>query len=303
MSRFGIANRFEIHGRPEERIDDQKFSWVGIVGGRYFEAMGIPLLRGRFPGDADTEATEPVFVIDEALAQRYWPDTDPVGTRLTWPSESRTLSGPIIGVVRSVRWEAMSADPPASAYWWFPHAPGREFTVVARTDGDSTAIAGLLAVTVREIDPNQPVAEIRTMEDVVSADLARPRFTMILLGSFAAAALLLAAIGLYGVIAFAVAQRTREIGIRCALGAQPADVFRMVLQRGLMLVAAGLAIGVMASLALGRVVAGLLYEVSPQDPLTLLSVAALLSGISIAAMCPPARRATRIDPLAAIRTE
>jgi putative ABC transport system permease protein len=244
-----------------------------------------------------------VFVIDEALAQRYWPGTDPVGARLTWPDDSRMPSGPVIGVVRSVRWEAMSVNPPASAYWWFPHAPGREFTVVARIDGDPNVIAGILPATVREIDPNQPVGEIRTMEDFVSADLARPRFTMILLAGFAAAALLLAAIGLYGVIAFTVAQRTREIGIRAALGARPGDVFRLVLQRGLMLVGGGLVVGVMAALALGRFVAGLLYGVSPQDPLTLLSVGGFLTGISIAAICLPARRATRIDPLAAIRTE
>ena len=166
MSDFGIAERFEIEGRPDTDIDDQKFSWVAIVGGRYFEAMGIPLLRGRLPGAADTEKTEPVFIIDEGLARLYWPDTDPIGTRLIWPSDDNprlaghiagALSGQIVGVVGSVRLQGMAADSPAGAYWWFPNAPSRELTIVARTQGDPAAMASVISAQVRHIDPNQPV--------------------------------------------------------------------------------------------------------------------------------------------------
>jgi putative ABC transport system permease protein len=164
-------------------------------------------------------------------------------------------------------------------------------------------MVGPISGQVREIDPNQPVAEIRALEDFVSADLARPRSTMLLIGSFAAAALLLAAIGLYGVIGFAVAQRTPEIGVRVALGAQHRDVLRLVMRRGMLLVGTGLAIGIAAALALGRVVAGLLYSVAPGDPTTLLAVTLFLTAVAIVATYLPARRATLVDPLVALRTE
>lgn len=304
MSRFGVANRFEIEGRAETRIDDQKFSWVSVVGGRYFEAMGIRLIRGRFPGDGDTEKTRPVFVIDENLARRYWADENPIGARLIWRrADGERLAGDIVGVAASVRWIGLAADAPASAYWSFAHAPSRELTVVTRTVGRPMAMAGLISSQVREIDASQPVAEIRTLQDFVSDDLARPRFTMLLLAGFAAAALLLAGIGLYGVIAFSVAQRTWEIGVRVALGAQPRDVLRLVMYRGMLLVGIGVAVGTAGALASGRVVAGLLYSVTPTDPATLSAAALFLAGVAMLAMYIPARRATRVDPMMAVRTE
>jgi putative ABC transport system permease protein len=167
--------------------------------------------------------------------------------------------------------------------------------------GDPIAMARVIADQVRAIDANQPVGEVRTMQDVVAADLARPRFTMMLLGSFAAAALLLAAIGLFGVIAFAVAQRAREIGIRVALGAQRRDVLRLVMRHGMQLVGAGLAIGLAAALAAGHAVAGLLFGVTPSDPLTLATVAVVLASTAAVAIYLPARRATQVDPTVALR--
>jgi putative ABC transport system permease protein len=303
MNRIGAGGAFEIEGRPAPRVGGQPGSWISVVGGDYFEAMGIPLLRGRFFSDVDTEDTQPVFIIDEELARRHWPGEDPIGTRVTWRKEGRTLSGEIIGVVGSVRWGGMAATPPATTYWWFPQAPGRQLTIVARTVGDPIAIAGAIAAQVREMDPNQPVAEIRAMRDFISADLAQPRFTMLLLGSFAAAAVLLAAIGLYGVIAFGVAQRTREIGVRVALGAQHGDVLRLVMRRGMLLTGIGLAIGIASALALGRVVASLLYGVKPADPATLLAVTLFLTTVAMLATYIPARRATRADPMVALKSE
>ncbi len=305
MSRFGAANRFEIEGRPERRIDDQKFSWVSVVGGRYFEAMGIPLIRGRFPGAADTDETQPVFIIDEQLGRLHWPGADPIGARITWTQGNGKgpLTGEIVGVVGSVRWQGMAADPPATAYWWFPQAPGRELTIVARTFADPLPLAGAIAAQVGKIDPNQPVADVRALQDLVSADLAQPRFTMLLFGSFAGAALLLAGIGLYGVMVFGVTQRTREIGVRVALGAQRGDVLRLVMRHGMLLVGIGLAIGTAAALALGRIVAGLLYGVTPADPPTMLTVAVFLAAVAMVATYLPARRAARVDPIAALKTE
>jgi len=270
----------------------------------YFDAMGIPLIRGRLPSRTDTEKTTPVFVINEALARRDWPDQNPIGARLSWSTgDGENFSGDIIGVVGNVRWQGLAASPPPATYWWSPQAPARELTIVARTDGDPVTMAGAIAAQVRAIDPNQPVAQIRAMQDLVSADLARPRFTMLLLTGFAATALVLAAIGLYGVIAFTVTERTREIGVRLALGAQKGDVLRLVMRHGLRLTGAGLLLGAAAALALGRVVAGLLYGVTPSDPGTLLGVALFLAVVAAGAIYLPARRAMRVEPMVALKAE
>ena len=321
MSRFGGAAVFEIEGRPEVRSEDLPGSWISVVGGRYFDAMGIPLIRGRLFTDADTKNTEPVFVIDEQAARRHWPDQDPIGSRITWPAgvqqfvtgvdvgdgkaanESEPLTGTVIGVVGSVRWGGRAVAPPATAYWWFPQVPARQLTIVTRTAGDPIRMAAAITNQVREIDPNQPVAEVRAMRELVSADLAQPRFTMLLLGSFAASALLLAAIGLYGVIAYGVTERAREIGVRMALGAQHTDVLRLIMQRGMLLTGIGIVIGITLALALGHLMSGLLYGITPRDPTTLLGVAVFLACVALLATYLPARRATQLDPSVALKYE
>jgi hypothetical protein len=192
MSRFGVAGVFDIEGHPQARGQDRPASWISIVGGRYFEAMGIPLICGRLFDDGDSGNTSPVFIIDERVARRYWPGQDPIGARITWPkglqqtNESEPLTGEIIGVVGSVRWGGMAVEPPATTYGWFPQVPAPQITIVTRTVNDPIAMAGVIANQVEELDPNQPIAEIRTMPDFVSADLAQPRFTVLLLGSLAA---------------------------------------------------------------------------------------------------------------------
>ncbi len=306
LSNSARADRFEIVGRPEARLEDQKFALTAVISGRYFEAMQIPLIRGRVPNANDTAATEPVFVIDEGLAREYWPGRDPIGERLSWsmaPARKTPLTGQIIGVVGSVRWTGLTGKAWSSAYIWFPNLPGREISVVARTTGDPSAVAAPMAAVVSAIDPNQPVSDVRVMGELVSAELARPRFTMLLLGVFAAAALLLAALGLYGVLAFAVVQRTREIGIRVALGAQARDVLHLVIRRGALLIGAGLLIGLASALALGRFVVTLLYGVTPRDLPTLAAVTVFLVVIGSLATYLPARRAVRVDPMDALRAE
>ena len=303
MSNFGIGGNFEIAGRPPLGTAEQPASFKSVVGGDYFETMRIPLLRGRLFSTSDTKDTQPVFVIDDELARRYWPGEDPIGARITWREQTGPLSGVIVGVVGSVRWASMAARPNATTYWWLPQIPGPELTIVARTDGDGATISRAIADQVRQLDASQPVGEIRPLRDYVSEDLAQPRFTMLLLTAFASAALLLAAIGLYGVIAFNVTQRTREIGVRVALGAQYRDVLRLVMSRGVLLLVVGLAIGIVASLAMGRVVAGLLYGVTPADPVTLATMTAFLTVVALVANYLPARRAARVDPMVALRIE
>ena len=304
MSRGGAANRFEIEGRAETRVEDQKFSWVSIVGGRYFEAMGIPLLRGRLPGREDTDTTEPVFVIDEALARRYWPNADPVGAHLTWHrDDNERWTGVVIGVVGSVKFRGLASDAPASAYWWFPQAPTRDFSLVVRSTTDAASVASATAGAIRRIDPNQAVADVRALAAFVSDDLARPRFAMQLLGGFAVIALLLAGMGLYGVVAFWVARRTSEIGLRVAIGAQPGDVLWLVMRRTVLLVAGGVAIGLVASMVSAQALAGLLYGVTPADPTALVLATLFLVLVAMLAAYLPARRALHVDPVVALRAD
>jgi predicted permease len=303
LSNIGAGGSFEVEGRPPLPPAERLGSWITVVGGDYFAAMGVPLLRGRVFTAADTADTTPVFVIDELLANREWPNADPIGARMTWRFSSGALTGEVIGVVGSVRYGAMAEDPVAATYFWFPQRPGRDLSIVVRTSGNPLDAAGPIAAEVRAIDPSQPVADIRLLHDFVSSDLSQSRFTLWVLAGFASAALLLAAIGLYGVIAFGVSRRRQEIGIRIALGAGRADVLRMVMVRGLLLTMAGLAIGAAAALALGRVMAGLLYGIAPSDPATLAAVTATLAAVAVAATLLPALRATRVDPVTALRSE
>jgi putative ABC transport system permease protein len=304
LSRTAGGAPFEIEGRPPARPDERPGSIVSTVGGRYFEAMGIPLIRGRLPDDRDTERSVPVVVVDEALERRFWPDGDAVGARITWREEGdRVTTREVIGVVRSVRWTGLSAPAGGTTYFWLPQDPKRQLTVVARTSGPAAPAIQTLASAVSAVDPTQPAADRRLMGELVSDDLARPRLTMQILGGFAVVALLLAAIGLYGVIACAVAERTREIGIRVALGAERRDLIGLVMRQGLTPVVVGLGLGAAVVLVLGRLVQGLLYDLTPYDPASLLLAAAVLGSIASIAAYVPARTASRLNPVHALRAE
>jgi len=304
MSRGGAADRFEIEGRPETRVEDQKFSWVSIVGGRYFEAMGIPLLSGRLPGREDTETSEPVFVIDESLARRYWPNADAVGAHLTWHRENNELlTGRVIGIVGSVRFLGLASDAPSSAYWWFPQAPTRDFALAVRSTSDAASLAPVVSSVIKRLDPNQPVADVRALADFVAEDLSRPRFAMQLLGGFAVVALLLAGMGLYGVVAFWVARRASEIALRVAIGAQPGDVLWLVMRRTVLLVGGGVTIGLGASVAIANTLTSLLYSVTPADPAALTLATLFLIAVAMLAAYLPARRALQVDPIVALRAD
>jgi len=198
---------------------------------------------------------------------------------------------------------ASAAEPPGTTYLWLPQRPGREITLVARVNGDPPDTVKALMRVFGAIDPRQPVSDIRTLDDLVAADIARPRFTMLVLIGFAAVAIALAAIGLYSVISFNVLQRTREIGVRLALGAQRHDVIGLFLSAGLLVTGAGLIVGVGCTLALGRVIGALLYGVSSRDPVTVLAATLFVLAVAIVATFVPAIRATRVDPVVALRRE
>ena len=270
----------------------------------YFAVLGIPLLKGRRFTEADMRnaggpiAEGAVAVIDEAMAKRYWPGQDAVGKQLGWSAR-----GPwsiIAGVVGTVHGKDLTDEPKGTVY--FPYRLSG-MTLLVRTAGDPRALAATLRQEVLAVDPDQPVYDVKTMEERVSASLEQRRFAATLLALFAALALVLASIGLHGVIAYLVAQRTPEIGIRMALGAQRADILRLVLRQGLVLTLAGLAVGLAASLAATRFLETLLFGVTATDPLTLAAVAALLCVVALAACYFPARRALRVDPIVALRYE
>jgi predicted permease len=304
LTNVGEGSTFQIEGRTYARPDEQPGSWRSVVGGRYFETMGIPLIRGRLPGSRDTDRTQPVVVIDEVLARRYWPNSDPVGAGLRFnTADGANAASVVIGIVGSVRWMASAAEPPGTTYLWFPQQPRREITLVARLNGASGDTATALRRVFTESDPGQPVSDVRMLDDFVAADIARPRFTMWVLTGFAAVAIVLAAIGLYSVISFDVLQRTREVGVRLALGAQRRDVIRLFMSTGLLAAGVGVIAGLGCTLAVGRVVEALLYGVSPRDPMSIVAATLLVAVVAIVATYVPAFRATRVDPVVALRRE
>jgi putative ABC transport system permease protein len=310
VSRLPLASpsmtvRLDVEGRPPAE------PWRGqsVVGMRsvtpdYFRTMGVPVRRGRAPTAQDDAGALPVAVLNETAARRFFGDAPAVGRRVRF-SWSR-LGGAwhtVVGVVGDVRHEGLAAPPAPEAY--VPHAqlPLATMHVVVRTTREPLAVAGDVRGAVRTLDAQLPLAELRTLEGVVAASVARPRFLATLLAVFAAVALGLAAIGVFGLLSYAVAQQTREIGVRLALGARPGRVVRLVVGRAFRLVLVGLALGAGAALALGRVLEGLLYGVRPADPVTLGGVVLVL-GLTAALACAlPARRAARVDPAVALRAE
>jgi putative ABC transport system permease protein len=272
----------------------------------YFEAMGIPLRRGRLFTAADRRDSQPVMVVSEALAQRFWPDRDPIGRRIR---ASTPRWHTVVGVVADVRHNGLTAA--VKGTWYVPRsqfdlATGAAIypmTLVIRTAGDPAAWAAPVRAAIHAIDPRLPLSAVRSLDDVVAGAVAKQRFTTFFLLLCSALALTLAAVGVYGVVRFRVGARSREIGLRMALGARPGQLLRRVVSQGMGPVAAGLAIGSFAALGLTRFLGGLLYGVEPQDPLTLLASVITLALVALAATWLPARRAVRVDPLAVLREE
>ncbi len=299
----------DIDGYVEAPGRTAKGDWQ-IVSDGAFEAMGARLIRGRWITPADTSGSQPVVVVNETMARTYWPDGQAIGGRVRVGGDMARPKAVVVGIVADERHNGVTAA--VKEKFYVPHSQWHVLTrgslirntfVVVRAAGDPLALAGPIREAVRRVDPRLPVAGVRPMTDVVATALATPRLTSVLLGTFAALALALAVVGLYGVLSYVVARRTHEIGIRLAIGASRSGVVLMIVRHGLALAAAGIVGGLMAAVALSQTLRGLLYDVGPYDPLTFVAGPATMLLVAVLASLVPALRAVRVSPVAALRTE
>jgi len=302
-ARRGAAT-ITIDGQESDATSRVPTVQTNVASAGYFELMKIRLQRGRTFTDGDDQRTQPVAVISASMARRYWPHEDPIGRRVHFGGpQSKSPWMTVVGVVDDVKGERIEDEPPPMLYRPLRQASNLLLSLVLKTEGDPRQVGAALAREVRAADPDQPTYGVKTMDDIVTAATASRRFATELLGIFAALALVLAAVGIYGVMAFLVGQRTREIGIRIALGAEPRAVVRLILAQALGLAAAGVIVGAIGAAALTRVLAGMLFEVGPTDPATYGGIAVLLAVTAGAAAWRPARRAAGVDPIVALRVE
>jgi predicted permease len=311
FSGIGGGASFEIEGRPRLPGDPGPHGDVREVSSGYFETMGIPLVRGRTFTDQDRNGSQPVAMIDENLARLYWPNDDPIGKHMK--INDRDPWSTIVGVVAPVRHSQVVGEEASTegtegsgkGVYYFPlyQTEAASVFLIARSNGNPASVATTIREAVRGVDPNQPISDVKTMDQRIALSMGPRRSAVALLSVFAVAAIVLAAIGLFGLVRYSVAQRTQEIGIRMALGAQPGDVMGMVVREGGRLALAGICIGAVLAFVLMQVVKSLLYGVSAADPLTFLGVAGLLAAVALVACYIPARRAMRVDPLVALRYE
>jgi putative ABC transport system permease protein len=301
-----IGTNIHIAGRPDSDAEPQIVPNIQSITPGYLRTLGVALRRGRaFTERDNVPGAPPVVMINEALARRFWPDypngQDPVGQRISTGFDKAIGWMEIVGIMADVHDQGLAADAEQALYLPTALHPPQVAYLAARTEGDPHRFVNTIRTQVLAIDGDQPVSDVKTMDEVIEASIGQRRLTMLLLGVFAAMALLLAMVGIYGVIAYSVAQRTQEVGIRRALGAKPADILRLVLGQALALALAGVAIGIGGALAITRVMKGLLFHVSATDPATYAAIALLFIAVSLVASYIPASRATRIDPMAALR--
>ncbi len=312
LTRMGIFTAFEVEGRPASTPDNRSTSAVQPVSAEYFSALGIPLVRGRLYTASDERREAPrVVVINRELARRHFSTEDPIGKRITLafnhdtagPNTAVAAGGEIIGIVGDVKQFGLDSDVRPMAYVPFSHVPLNYVSVLVRSSADPRLLESEIRSRVRELDPDLPIFDLGTMKQAVSDSVSQPRFYLLLLGAFAGVALLLAALGVYGVISYSVSQRTRELGIRIALGATEERVVRLVLSSGFFLTLGGVVIGLAASMYSTRLLRTLLFGVPSTDPLTFVLVALLLLAVAALAALIPARRAANVNPVIAMRAE
>jgi putative ABC transport system permease protein len=305
----GPPDDFVIEGRPKPPPGTRQWNArYQMATPRMFRALGIPLRRGRLLADGDVSGRPLVAVINETAARLYWPGEDPIGRTIHYYPEETSPSIQIIGIAGDVRSISASEAPPPVVYVPLAQAPrppyeGRSMTFVVRVSGNPAAAVASARAAVASIDPGLPLANVRPMSDVVAAAAGQPRFTTLVASFFAGAAFLLAAVGLYGILAYSVRQRIREIGVRMALGAGRREIFRLIIGDGMLLATVGVLVGLPAALASTRLMRGVLAGITTTDPLSYVAVVAMLLTSALLASYLPARQATRVDPLVALRTE
>ena len=312
LSGSGIRTLVKIAGRPEPAPGNEAVSAVDAVSPGYFRELGIPLKQGRlYTAAEDRSDARQVVVVNQELVRRYFPNENPIGQRITLGVSHDTAQlgtevesgGEIIGVVGDVKLLGLARENYPMTYVPYGALPLNDISVVVRSSADQKLIESEIRAAVRAVDPELPVYGLATADQIVSDSVAQPRFYLVLIGAFAAMALLLAALGIYGVISYTVSERTRELGIRIALGASSERVMRLVVGEGLWLTVVGVAMGLVAAVGLTRLIASLLFGVGAFDPLTFAGVAILLVGVAAVSSWLPARRAARVDPVIAMRVE
>jgi putative ABC transport system permease protein len=306
MSGDLLTHNFVIDGRDPLAPGDEPELVTRSVSRDYFETMGIPLLAGRSFSVQDNADAPMVAVINQSMVREYFSNQDPIGARFRWARGNQATWITIVGVVGDVKHFGFErAEQPAAytAYEQLDQPWKRWMTLVIRSNTDQAALLAQVKRQLWTVDGQVPVTRVRSMTEVMSASLAEQRFNMALLGIFAAVALTLAAIGIYGVMSYSVTQRTHEIGVRIALGADRSDVVTLVLRQGLVLTAIGVVTGLATALALTRVMSSLLFGVSATDPVTFAIISVLLGGVALVACFVPARRATKVDPMIALRSQ
>jgi putative ABC transport system permease protein len=294
---------FEIEGLPTPAAGQEPKTGVCVTDANFFNAIQIPLKRGRLFTDHEATEMRHVVVINEALARKYFPNEDPLGKRINIYMKEENVPSEIIGIVGDSKHKALDGEVEPMSYWPHPELAFPFMTLVIRTSGDASSIATGALDAIQSLDSEQPVSDVRTMDSLLANSIARASFSALLLTIFAGVALLLAAIGIYGVISYGVTQRGHEIGVRMALGAQASDVVKLILRNGMTLAAIGVLIGLAGAFALTRVITTLLFGVTPTDALTFATVSVLLLSVALLACYIPARRATKVDPLSSLRYE
>ena len=300
---FHSGTSVDIEGRPLLPVVQKLKTGVMVTDANYFRAMQIPLNRGRLFTDQEAAEMRHVVVINETFARRHFPNEDPLGKRVTIYMKDDNQPCEIIGIVGDSKHRGLDAEIGPMSYWPHPELASSRMTFVIRTRGDASAITSGARNVIRTLDPAQPVSDARTMESLIGTSMAGARFNTLLLTIFAVVALFLAGVGIYGVMAYSVTQRTREIGVRMALGARARDALWLVVRRGMTLALAGVAIGAAASFALTRLMETMLFNVSVTDPLTFAGIPLLLVFVALLACLIPSRRAAKVDPMVALRCD
>ena len=305
LDRSGFTLSFDVEGRPKALPGEEPSMRVALATPGYFKALGLPLKRGRAFTDQDREGSTPVAILTEEAVRKFFPNEEPLGRRIVlgWTNNGVPRGGEVVGVVGDFKQSTLDTTSDPQIFLPFDQAPLGSLSVIVRSTADLGTVAAAARAQVREVDPNLPLYELQTLDEVVSASVSQPRFYMLLLGGFAAVALILAAIGMYGVIAYGVSQRSREIGVRMALGASRDRVIRMVVKQALMLAIFGAVFGLGMALVATRGMQSLLFGVSAIDPGIYVAVAAVLVLVAGLASYLPARRAARTDPQLALRGE